>query len=262
LIGCQRQNGPTSQQKTPLYSPDHNPVFSLPVWLVLLLASPLIGSFTGLVVARHGSNRPILWGRSACDSCGRILSPSELVPLFSWVCLCGRCRHCNTKIGYIPLIIELAAVVAAAIPIALLPGSAVIDGVILGWIIIPIIAIDIDKNDASLLMEGTLLVSGLVSHHYGSAIAIFSAITIFTMTWLPTRNCELWVKYWHKLKTAALPAGIAAWIISPKMQVFTLFLAIVTVVACIGLAKLHWRTTLAISGWAAWLWMAALWPVK
>lgn len=38
-------------------------------------------------------------GRSACPTCGHTLSPLDLVPLFSWLCLGGKCRYCKTKIS-------------------------------------------------------------------------------------------------------------------------------------------------------------------
>lgn len=37
--------------------------------------------------------------RSACPSCGHTLTAADLVPLFSWLFLNGKCRHCGAPIS-------------------------------------------------------------------------------------------------------------------------------------------------------------------
>lgn len=37
-------------------------------------------------------------GRSRCPACGHVLSALDLVPVFSWLALRGKCRHCGGKI--------------------------------------------------------------------------------------------------------------------------------------------------------------------
>lgn len=46
--------------------------------------------------------------RSACPACERALGIPDLVPLFSWLLLKGRCRHCRAKIGWRYPLIELS----------------------------------------------------------------------------------------------------------------------------------------------------------
>lgn len=38
-------------------------------------------------------------GRSVCPHCGHVLSVRDLVPLFSWLLLKGKCRYCGAKIS-------------------------------------------------------------------------------------------------------------------------------------------------------------------
>jgi prepilin signal peptidase PulO-like enzyme (type II secretory pathway) len=40
----------------------------------------------------------MLHGRSMCSKCGHELAPKDLVPLFSWLMLRGKCRYCHAKI--------------------------------------------------------------------------------------------------------------------------------------------------------------------
>lgn len=68
----------------------------------------LIGSFLTVVVDRVPRGASIVAPPSACGSCGNRLTAPDLVPVFSWLALRGRCRHCGTKIGVEPIVIELA----------------------------------------------------------------------------------------------------------------------------------------------------------
>ena len=52
--------------------------------------------------------------RSECEKCHHALAGKDLVPLFSWLSLRGRCRYCHKKLsGWLP-IAELAGAVAFA----------------------------------------------------------------------------------------------------------------------------------------------------
>ncbi len=75
-----------------------------------------MGSFLNVVASRTVEDRP-WWGgeRSTCDSCGRELSPGELVPLLSWIFLSGKCRSCGAKIPLRYFGIEAAGAVTGAL---------------------------------------------------------------------------------------------------------------------------------------------------
>ena len=65
-----------------------------------------VGSFVQVVAGRlHVA--PILKGRSKCLSCGEALRPSDLVPVFSYLFLKGRCRYCGARYGSEALIVEV-----------------------------------------------------------------------------------------------------------------------------------------------------------
>ena len=67
----------------------------------------IIGSFLTVVVDRVPRGASIVSPGSACGSCGLRLGFRDLVPVFSWLALRGRCRRCRTNIGSEPLILEL-----------------------------------------------------------------------------------------------------------------------------------------------------------
>ncbi len=69
----------------------------------------VLGSFATALAYRVPRDISILKkARSACTSCGRNLTALDLVPLFSWLALRGRCRGCGAKIGWQYPLIELA----------------------------------------------------------------------------------------------------------------------------------------------------------
>ena len=67
----------------------------------------IIGSFLNVVILRHGSGRS-LGGRSFCTACGKTLGWTELVPLFSFIFLRGRCRSCKSKISWQYALVEFS----------------------------------------------------------------------------------------------------------------------------------------------------------
>lgn len=84
----------------------------LPGWTILLIA-PAIGSWLGVLVRRWPQGRSLAMARSCCDHCGHVLAPLDLVPIFSFFYLRGRCRFCSALIDPFHLVIELAAVSVA-----------------------------------------------------------------------------------------------------------------------------------------------------
>ncbi len=67
----------------------------------------LFGSFLTVVVDRVPRGASIVSPGSACGNCGLRLGFRDLVPVFSWLALRGKCRRCRTDIGKEPLVLEL-----------------------------------------------------------------------------------------------------------------------------------------------------------
>ncbi len=57
-----------------------------------------IGSFLNVCTDRLPAGRSLVRPRSYCDNCQRPLSAKHLVPVFSYLWLRGRCRHCRAPI--------------------------------------------------------------------------------------------------------------------------------------------------------------------
>lgn len=62
-------------------------------------------------------------GRSVCENCDHELGVLDLVPIFSWLCLRGKCRYCGAKIGVEALLYELTGAFLFAASFLLWPIS-------------------------------------------------------------------------------------------------------------------------------------------
>lgn len=67
------------------------------VFIVLL--GLIIGSFLNVCIYRIVREESISFPQSHCTSCGYSLKPKDLVPVFSYIYLEGRCRCCKEKIS-------------------------------------------------------------------------------------------------------------------------------------------------------------------
>lgn len=81
--------------------------------LLLIVLGLCFGSFVNALVWRlHAQeqtkkNNPklsIVHGRSMCTNCGHLLAAKDLVPLFSWLFLQGKCRYCKKPIDDKPIV--------------------------------------------------------------------------------------------------------------------------------------------------------------
>ncbi len=64
---------------------------------VIFVLGLIMGSFLDVLASRFNTGKSIN-DRSRCFSCGRALSWYELVPVFSYVFLRGRCQSCQSRI--------------------------------------------------------------------------------------------------------------------------------------------------------------------
>ena len=75
--------------------------------LLWFFIGSLFGSFYLVVGTKLPLKENIITRRSRCDSCQKTLSWYELIPIFSYVLLAGKCLKCKNKIGIDNLIIEI-----------------------------------------------------------------------------------------------------------------------------------------------------------
>ncbi len=69
------------------------------LYVVVFIYGITIGSFLNVLIYRIPKKENIAIVRSHCMSCGYQLRWYDLVPLFSWLVLRGRCRKCRERIS-------------------------------------------------------------------------------------------------------------------------------------------------------------------
>ena len=88
---------------------ENNMVIVLYILAVLLVW--IIGitsfSFVNTVAYRFPKNKPIVKEHFCCDKCGQQLRASEVIPVFSYIALKGRCRYCGEDISKRILLMKL-----------------------------------------------------------------------------------------------------------------------------------------------------------
>ncbi|GGC99390.1 prepilin peptidase [Enterococcus wangshanyuanii] len=76
-------------------------------YIFIFILGACLGSFFLLIGQRIPRGEDIVKKRSHCEHCDHSLTFLELVPIFSYVFLRGKCRHCHQKIGAVYLGFEL-----------------------------------------------------------------------------------------------------------------------------------------------------------
>lgn len=69
------------------------------LYIIIFIFGIVVGSFVNVLIYRLPKNENIVVVNSHCMNCGHRLGWYDLVPLFSWMFLKGRCRYCKTKIS-------------------------------------------------------------------------------------------------------------------------------------------------------------------
>ena len=81
-------------------------------YIVIALLGLMIGSFLNVCIIRIPAGESIVTAPSHCMNCGKRLKWYELIPLFSWIFLRGRCSGCKTPISVQYPLIEAATGIA------------------------------------------------------------------------------------------------------------------------------------------------------
>ncbi len=77
----------------------YNIQMDIVIFLIFFLLGLVIGSFLNVVIFRLNTHKTF-GGRSMCLSCQKDICWYDLVPVFSFCFLSGRCRHCKTKLSW------------------------------------------------------------------------------------------------------------------------------------------------------------------
>lgn len=113
----------------------------LPVFL--LIASPFIGSFLGLLAFRLPEHEDVIRANSRCRACGTAVKPFDLIPIVSYFALRRRCRSCAAPISAAYPLIEGGALIVAVVSVYLASGWLLVVTCLLGWALLTAAATDL-----------------------------------------------------------------------------------------------------------------------
>lgn len=142
-------------------------VSGVPGWALALAGAVLgaiIGSFLGAALVRLPEGRSVVSGRSRCDSCGRQLSPLELVPVVSFLAQRGACRNCGARIDRWQFAAELGGALVGALPWLVARDALVAAAaMVLGWQLLLLAMLDLRHLWLPRRLVGLLAATGFAA---------------------------------------------------------------------------------------------------
>jgi leader peptidase (prepilin peptidase) / N-methyltransferase len=169
----------------------------------------IFGSFFNVCIYRIPKGESIVNPPSHCGNCNTPLKPLDLIPLFSYIFLRGRCRHCGEKYSARYLIVELiTGLIFAALYIKYGFTYEFLKYSVLTGFLIIIGLIDFDTTDvyfkttmsgiisgAIFTAAGSCFGKGIVEYIYGALLGggVITAIILLTkgMGWGDAEICAL-----------------------------------------------------------------------
>jgi len=138
------------------------------VFVVACVAFGLaIGSFVNVLIARVPTGESWVRGSSRCPRCRHDLAWYDNIPLFSWLWLRRRCRHCRAPIsGRYPVVESLVAALFVAIYLVHGHGFLAFGLAYLAAISVALVFIDLDVQrlpDSIVLPSYPVMLAFLVS---------------------------------------------------------------------------------------------------
>ncbi|QGN53933.1 A24 family peptidase [Novosphingobium sp. Gsoil 351] len=166
----------------------------------MALLGAIVGSFLGAALIRLPKGESVVAGRSRCDCCGRVLGPSDLIPIVSFVMLRGRCSACGGAIDPWQFAAEPGgAMVGIVAALFARDGATLGLGLILGWQLLLLGLLDLRHlwlpDRLVLLLAATGLVfSGLAAVRHPVLLAgpLLGAVLGFGILWLAATLYRGW----------------------------------------------------------------------
>jgi len=236
--------------------------------IALLVISPFIGSFIGVLATRLPEAQNVLTGRSVCQTCNHTLAAVDLVPILSWLVLKGRCRHCGAPLGLFYPVVEIAALLLTIWAATQTTGIALAISCAFGWILLALALSDwlyfVLPNALTLvlLMAGLaasyVLEPGALLGHVVAAVVGFLIFAAIDVVYRALRG-----RVGLGLGDAKLMAGIGAWLGwqgLPTVVVFAGALGLLLVLSrslagrgVTATDRLPFGTFLTAGAWIVWL---------
>lgn len=138
------------------------------ITIYIVILGLVIGCFLNVCIYRIPTSQSIISPPSHCKSCGTRLRPLDLVPVFSYIFLRGKCRYCGEKVSArYPMVEGLTAAVFVLLYYRLSFSIEFLAALILSCILICIAFIDFDLK----IIPNGLVISGFI---IGVALSVYN----------------------------------------------------------------------------------------
>ncbi len=144
---------------------------------VILVFGLLIGSFLNVCIYRIPRGESVVFPGSRCPYCGTRLKPADLVPVFSFLFLKGKCRYCGQPISWqYPLVEALTACLIWLFYRCYGMTLMWAYYAFIGCILIAVSFIDLSHQEIPNGLVLTLMVAGLVAKLAGIGAGIMDGL--------------------------------------------------------------------------------------
>ncbi len=132
--------------------------FKLMIYTIVFLFGICIGSFLNVVIIRLPRHESLIKRSSHCMTCGTKIRPIDLIPVFSWLLLRGKCHACGEKISPRYPIVESLNGILYVLTFMILDinAKAIITCVLMSLLIV-IGFMDWDTQEIDLIIVGMIL---------------------------------------------------------------------------------------------------------
>ena len=127
---------------------------------VLVLVSPMTGSFLKCWADRAASGKSVTAGRSFCDSCGKTLAARDLIPILSWIFAGGKSRCCDTPLRWTLLTPEITSLLLAVWAVLTMPLSLMLPTLIIAWLLQAIALLAVPAPRSATILAMVLAIFG------------------------------------------------------------------------------------------------------
>lgn len=143
--------------------------------LYIFIVGTVLGSFFNVCIYRIPKGESIVKPPSHCGMCNTRLKPLDLIPVFSYIFLKGRCRHCGKKYSARYAVVELmTGIIFASLYIKYGITFELIKYCVLASFLIVIGLIDYDTTDVYFKTTISGIISGVIfifiGYYFGKTI--------------------------------------------------------------------------------------------
>lgn len=127
------------------------------------LIGSCFGSFTNVVVDRLPKRKSLIHPPSHCDHCHKRIARYDLIPVFSFLLLSGKCRYCKHKLSTRMFLVELLSGIMC---VYLLASFLPIQGFFFFIVFLIILAISLIDLQIGIIPDELLILLGALSITY------------------------------------------------------------------------------------------------